>query len=218
MAQHLAQRQHRLLARRELGQGSFVLRFERQQLHFVPGQYLIVGQRGTIHRREYSIYSSPQNDYLEILLKEIPSGLVSPLLHAMPIGEILEVEGPFGYFTIAEEAWKAHHLMISTGTGIAPFHSFVDTYPHLEYHIAHGVRTRSERYEYRHYPPNRYTACLSREGEGDYQGRVTDWLVAQSITADYYWLCGNSDMIYEVHDILMARNVDSAQIMAEVYF
>ena len=187
-------------------------------MQFVSGQYLIVGTQESIHRREYSIYSSPQDDYLEILLKEIPGGLVSGMLHHVAIGALLEIEGPFGYFTIPPEKQAIQHIMIATGTGIAPFHSFVRTYPELRYHIAHGTRTHHESYECDIYNSH-YTACLSKASEGGYMGRVTHWLSEQSIKSDmYYWLCGNSDMIYEVHDILIASNVDPAHIMAEVYF
>ena len=96
---HLAARIHRVLGRRDLSAGAFVLRFSRENLSFVPGQWINVGPRGLRERREYSIYSSPREDFLEVLVKEIPDGLVSPALRRCRPGDSVEVEGPHGAFT-----------------------------------------------------------------------------------------------------------------------
>ena len=37
-------------------------------------------------------------------------------------------------------------------------------------------------------------------------------------SSTYCYLCGNSDMIYEVYGILKAQGVSREQIFAEVYF
>ena len=50
--------------------------------------------------REYSIYSTEQDTSLEVLIKEVDNGLVSRQLRKLIPGELLEVDGPFGYFTI----------------------------------------------------------------------------------------------------------------------
>ncbi|MFW5695394.1 MAG: ferredoxin--NADP reductase [Alkalispirochaeta sp.] len=204
---------------RELSDGTYVLRFDRNGLQYEPGQYLSVGPADDIHMREYSVYSSPSDEYLEILVKEVADGHVSRRLHALNPGDPIKVDGPFGFFTIDED-WREHpYVFIATGTGISPFHNFVRSYPGIDYQLLHGVRARSERYEHETFERSRYTACISRDAGGDYHGRVTDYLRTHAVDpAARYYLCGNCDMIYEAFDILQDAGVPHNQLFAEVYF
>lgn len=204
---------------RELSDSTYVLRFDRNGLHYAPGQYLSVGPADDIHMREYSVYSSPRDEYLEVLVKEVDEGYVSRRLRALRPGDPVSVDGPFGFFTIDED-WQEHrYVFIATGTGISPFHNFVRSYPEIDYQLLHGVRELSERHEYETFDRSRYTACISRDTSGDFHGRVTDYLRSHTIdTAARYYLCGNCDMIYEAFDILQDAGVPHNQLFAEVYF
>lgn len=204
---------------REINESTFVLRFDRGGIDFAPGQYLSVGPAGDINMREYSVYSSPDEDYLEILVKAVEGGYVSTRLRHLSPGDGVQVDGPFGFFTIDPD-WREHHFyFVATGTGISPFHNFVRSYPGIDYRVLHGIRERSERYEYETYDWERYTSCISRSGDGDFHGRVTDYLRSASIDTDArYYLCGNCDMIYEAFDILQDAGVPHNQLFAEVYF
>ena len=207
-------------ALREVGGEAFVVRMNRGNLGFEPGQYLAVGIEGQIDAREYSIYSSPGQEYLEILVKEVEEGYVSPRLHALHAGQRLFVDGPFGYFTIPEEQRTAgKFLFVATGTGISPFHCFALAYPQLDYRVLHGVRRLEDRYEMDVFDRARYTACVTREDGGDYRGRVTDYLREHPVDPDTLcYLCGNCDMIYEAFDILKDQGVSPEHLFAEVYF
>lgn len=205
---------------RDVGGGAYVLRFDRGDLEFEPGQYLSVGAAGEIHRREYSVYSSPnERDFLEILIKEVDGGHVSRMLRRLREGETVQVDGPFGFFTLPDDYRARRFVFVATGTGISPFHCFAGTLPDLEYTLIHGVRRLAERYEYRTFPRERYVSCVTRETGGDFQGRVTDYLRASRVdTQSHYYLCGNCDMVYEVFDILHEAGVPHNQLFAEVYF
>jgi len=89
----------------------------------------------------------------------------------------------------------------------------------LNYTLIHGVKYMEEAYDSQDYAPDRYLLCTSREGSGNFQGRVTDFLQINNpdTDADYY-LCGNSSMIHDVYDLLKDKNVDAGRIHAEVYF
>ena len=114
---------------------------------------------------------------------------------------------------------KGKFLFIATGTGIAPFHSLTGSYPDFDYTIIHGVRYATEAYESSSFPQDRYVLCTSRDAEGDFKGRVTDYLATHEVDSDtLVYLCGNCDMIYEVYDQLTSRGIDSDQIKTEVYF
>ena len=211
---------HRVLQVRDLGEGTFVVRFERRGLEFASGQYVHVGPLPGIDRREYSVYSSPEDDFLEILVKEVDEGSVSPRLRRLREGDLVDVEGPFGFFRIEEGDLTRPFLFIATGTGISPFHSFSRTFRELDYKLVHGVRNARELYEHADFPAHRLVSCISRQsGAGDFDGRVTDWLKSNPAPPEaMVYLCGNCDMIYEVYDILGEQGIPADRIHAEVYF
>jgi ferredoxin--NADP+ reductase/benzoate/toluate 1,2-dioxygenase reductase subunit len=210
---------YRLQKIRPLTPEAYVLRFDRNVMNFKAGQHITLGIPGNHQVREYSIYSAERDSSLEVLIKEVDNGLVSKQLRKLIPGELLEVDGPFGYFSIPEQNLGRKHLFIGTGTGIAPFHSITGSYPNLDYEIIHGVRYLHEGYERHAYPKGRYTLCTSRDTQGDFHGRVTDYLKQKTLdSGTMVYLCGNCDMIYDVYDLLTSKGFPSANIRTEVYF
>jgi ferredoxin/flavodoxin---NADP+ reductase len=212
----------RVIGRRDISQSTFILRLSRENLSFVPGQWINLGPVGRREQREYSIYSSPSDEYLEVLVKEIPDGLVSPALRRCRPDDRVEVEGPHGAFTLVEGARETpRFLFCATGTGVSPFHCFARTIPGLQYRLLHGLRTREDFRETREFASERYLPCVSRgpAGGGASPGRLTAVLKREPIDpSTYCYLCGNSDMIYEVYGILKDQGVPRDRIFAEVYF
>jgi len=211
---------HEILDVRQLTDSTFVLRFERKNLEFEAGQHVCVGPPNGIHTREYSIYSGTQEDYIDILVKEVENGLVSPSLKKLQKGGFVVVEEPVGYFTINKDHPKGQkYVFIASGTGVSPFHSFVKSHKELNYTLLHGVKYGSEAYDADIYEKSNYKLCTSREATGDYYGRVTDYLKEHKLGLDtHYYLCGNCNMIHDVYDILEQQGVSTDNIHAEVYF
>ncbi len=207
---------------RDLGPGIFVLRLAREDLAFRAGQWINVGIPGSGEQREYSIYSPPSADWLEVLVKEIPGGEVSPALHRCRPGDRVEVDGPHGSFTLVEGAREApRYLFCATGTGVSPFHGFVSESASIDYLLLHGVRRHSELVDPGTFGPGRFVPCISREPahQGEHQGRLTDYLSRHPVDrSTYCYLCGNSDMIYEAFAILTRFGIPREQIFAEIYF
>lgn len=206
---------------RELTPSAYVLQFDRLKTPFRAGQHILLGKKGDIQAREYSIYSAEQDDFFEVLIKEVQEGLVSKQLKQMKPGEPVNFENPVGYFTLKDEDIQTgKFLFIASGTGIAPFHSFVRSYPGLDYKLLHGIRYADESYEKDHYDKNRLVLCTSRDKKGDFHGRVTDYLKANPVedknTLCYF--CGNCEMIHEAYDIMLKQGVPSENLFAEVYF
>jgi len=205
---------------RHLTESTYVLRFSRNGMQFIPGQHLVLGLPGSSELREYSIYSGITDDALEVIIKEVDDGVVSRQLKNIKPGDHLEVRGPYGFFlTRAAVPDTGKLIFLSSGTGIAPFHSYVKSFPEADYRLIHGVRNRDEAYESEDYQGKRFITCTSRDKEGDYYGRLTDYLLEVELdTESQVFLCGNSNMIFDAMDILRARGFSQNQIYTEVYF
>ena len=211
---------HRILGNESLSTSTFKLIIERGNLNFSAGQCVNLGLPNSGINREYSTYSGEQEPELAFLVREVEDGDVSPALRRLKSGDSIEIDGAYGLFTLPESIPENHsNVFIATGTGIAPFHSFVRTYPELDYLILHGTRLAEENYESAHYTTERYVQCVSQENGGCFQGRVSDYLRQNPQGADkHYYLCGNRNMVNEVYDILREQEVSGSNITTEVFF
>lgn len=205
---------------KDLTASAYIVRFQKNGMKFKAGQNLNLGLIGDNEKRDYSIYGHEQNEFLEVLIKEITDGLVSKKLRKLKVGDSLEVDGPFGFFTINEESRKKNKfLFIASGSGIAPFHCFALSYPEIDYKIIHGIRNSGEAYGKEDYPKERYLSCVTADSNGDFHGRVTDFLKQNPPDRDTLcYLCGNVNMIYDAFDILKEQGLPSENLFAEVYF
>lgn len=199
---------------------TFILRLDRHEFKFEPGQYVVLRMPDELKGREYSIYSATTDPYLDFLIREIPEGEFSRYLRHLPPGAQIDLEGPKGYFVLeARSKQAAPMMMIATGTGIAPFHSFVKSYQQLNYRVLHGVKYADEAYGRESFHPDRYLLCTSRNDDGDYFGRVTDYLKQTVIDPPTIcYLCGNSQMIDQVTNILEVYGLPPENIRTEVFF
>lgn len=199
---------------------TYVVRFSRNEMKFNPGQHLVLGLPGSDELREYSIYSGADDPFLEVLIKEVDEGMVSKTLKNIAEGDRLEVKGPYGFFLgNAPAATGRPLLFIASGTGIAPFHSYIRSYPRSDYRIIHGVRSMEEAYEMSDFSRDRLHLCTSRDPGGDFEGRLTEYLKETELDAgELVYLCGNSHMIYDAMDILHEKGVPQRNIFTEVYF
>lgn len=212
-------RKHKVIQTRQLTDSTFVVRLEKNGLEFQTGQFILVGFSNT-DRREYSVYSGEHEDFLEVLVREVEGGKVSSKLKQLKPGDTVQVDGPFGFFKFSPDMYPVKKfLFVATGTGISPFHSFVKTHAELDYNLIHGVRFANEAYDHDDFQQERVTLCTSGDSDGDFCGRVTAYLAEQNIEKDTNcFLCGNSEMIYEVFDILTAKGIPVSNIYSEVYF
>jgi len=205
---------------RDITEASFIVKFCRGNIDFKPGQHLVIAFPDTEKAREYSIYSGTKEDYLEILVREVTDGKISKTLHKLLPSDMLNVSGPFGYFLSDIIPPRSQPLLfIASGTGIAPFHSFVRTYPEADYIIIHGIRSVNEAYGKEHYKKGRCITCTSNDQQGDFQGRLTKYLKQKLFDKNsLVFLCGNNDMIHDAINILTEKGFRNSDIFTEVYF
>lgn len=212
---------HKLQAIRHLTDSTYVLEMDRKGMEFEAGQHILLGNSDSIHKREYSIYSGTSDERLEVLVKEVEEGLVSKQLKKLNEGTFLEIEGPLGFFSLDSKLvkQKKKFLFIASGTGIAPFHSMIKSVPDLDYTLLHGVRYSNEAYEKDTYEKGRYLLCASRDDDGDFRGRVTDYIKENEFDKDTIcYFCGNFNMIREAMNLLEKKGIPPSQLHAEVYF
>jgi ferredoxin--NADP+ reductase/benzoate/toluate 1,2-dioxygenase reductase subunit len=205
---------------RRLTDETFSLRLPKSRFTFKAGQHISLGIQGDYQSREYSIYSGEKDEHLEVLVKEVKEGYFSPKLSHLKPGDLVEVNGPFGKFRIDEKKVNDHKFVfIASGTGIAPFRSMVRTYPQLDYHVVHGVRYGHEAYDKDEYAPERHILCTTGDKTGQVHGRLTKYLKKTTFdkTTQFY-LCGNSNMIFDALELLKDKGFDRDQIHCEVYF
>jgi ferredoxin-NADP reductase len=205
---------------RKLTQNTFVLSLPKSRFKFVAGQHVSLSIKGDYQSREYSIYSAEESDNLEVLVKEVEGGYFSPKLKHLKKGDMVEVHGPFGKFGLDEKKRNTHqHIFIASGTGIAPFHSMVKSFPDLNYKVIHGVRYSNEAYEIENYDSKRFTVCSSRDDKGDFNGRLTEYIKTIDFDKNScFYLCRNSDMIFDAMEILKDKGFDRDSVTVEVYF
>jgi len=212
---------YRLKTVRNLTESTYILEVERKGMEFEAGQHILLGEPVNIHKREYSIYSGIEDESLEVLIKEVEDGLVSKQLKKLKTGDLLEIEGPLGFFSIDPEMirQKRKFLFVASGTGISPFHSMIKSIPGLDYLLLHGVKHAEEAYEKHAYEPERYVLCTSRDNKGDFNGRVTEYIKQHEFDKETVcYFCGNFNMIREAMNLMEKKGIPPAQLHAEVYF
>lgn len=207
---------HIILDRRDLSPSVFSLRLDRNGFIFEPGQYVFVNLPGDENVRQYSVYSGIHDPYIEFLIKEVSDGFISKKLRKLVAGDKIELEGPYGFFTINESFYSTPPLLlVSTGTGIAPFNSFLRSQPSLNYRLIHGVRYGFETYKNCY---DNYVLCTSRDNTGDYHGRVTRYQENNPVSRDYLcYLSGNFGMVEDMKDLLLKQGVPFDHIFSEVH-
>lgn len=208
-----------------------------EPLAYQPGQWinLYVRLNGQPEKRAYSIASAPDRDrpeQFEVAVTRVDEGSVSLALHGMAEGELLELDGPFGFFT-REGHERERALFVGTGTGVGPLRAMIQS--ELAAHdgpaltLLFGCRSEADilyRAEFealaRAHPRFSFHPTLSR-AEGDWSGRrgyVQTHLpqfVAQ-LERPHVYVCGLSNMVNAArHTLKVELGYDRRHIHTERY-
>jgi len=94
---------------------------EPEEIKFFPGQYMDFVVPGTEETRSFSMANPPNRDGLfEFVIKIYPGGLFSGFLdEKVQMGDRLDVEAPFGTFTLRESR-TSELVFVGGGAGMAP--------------------------------------------------------------------------------------------------
>ena len=208
---------------------------------FQPGQYVALGlpaeairpagfpperevqTPGKIIKRAYSVGSSPeQKDYFEFYIAVVPDGALTSRLVLPKEGDrIFLAPKVTGTFTLSEVPGDAHLLLLSTGTGIAPYLSMLRTsstwQPGRKVTLVHGVRYpkdlayREELEAYSRSHDLRYIPIVSRADDswsgqrGHVQKLFESGFITTNTASDHVYLCGNPAMVEDMERLLVSR-------------
>jgi len=203
----------------QIDEDLFVLVLERNGLAFTPGDCVALHAEAGISR-PYSIASGNQEDSLRFLIRKMEDGVVSPWLVSRKPGDLVTVSPPFGWFRPGQDLAGSPFVFIATGTGIAPFLSYSQSFPeNPPTHILWGVRKEVHAVGFDSFGCKMQLAVSREKTEQHHLGRVTDLLKRLERVPDtHYYVCGLESMITEVSQQLEEQGVDLFNIHREVFF
>jgi NAD(P)H-flavin reductase len=208
---------------------------------FLAGQFISVREpRGErFVTRAYSIASAPRGDNtFDLVLNRVEEGFMSNYLCDRKVGETAHFHGPHGLFLLKPEVEDM--VFVSTGTGVAPFRSFVQhlfgqdgsgQQRHGGRHIwlINGTRYPADVYYQKEFeqlaaehPNFHYVATLSR-GPEDWtgsRGYVQEHLL--KIVGErkdlHVYICGLNDMVSSVRTLLIEQcGLEKKRVIYERY-
>ncbi|GAA2902037.1 benzoate 1,2-dioxygenase electron transfer component BenC [Pseudonocardia halophobica] len=123
---------------------------DRDELAFLPGQYVNIAVPGTNESRSYSFSNGPDQDALTFLVKLTDGGVMSTYLdERAQVGDDISFTGPHGSFFLRDTSpgsgSDAPLLLLAGGTGLAPILSILRTLDALgserPMHLLYGATT-----------------------------------------------------------------------------
>jgi len=219
--------QGRVLENRHWTETLFSLRVEGPKLAFEAGQFVrialdIGGERVA---RPFSFVNPPQDPVLEFYGIEVPEGPLSPRLLELRAGDAVHVaSNPAGFLVLSELPDAEVLWLLSTGTGLAPFLSILQTEtPWRRFRnivLVHAVRHAKE-LVYRDLIRQknvRTVSFVSREAHpGSLAGRIPAAIRDGRLEAaaglriapdsSQVMLCGNPDMLRDAQAALVERGL-----------
>lgn len=208
-------------------------------MEYLPGQFMSISIEdpelaGTLITRQYSISSTPSGqNYFKIVVTKRDSGPMSNyLFFKAKIGDYVMLRGPIGKFTLPDNISR-DIVMISTGTGVAPFRSMIRyiykyKVPVKTLHLISGARYKRELPYYHEFVSISekhsnftYDSVVSREAGDGRLGYVQDhldFLEGDLSQKPLVYICGGKDMVKSVRHILEERGFEfKRDIVTEVY-
>ena len=202
----------------------------RDDLVFLPGQYVNITVPGTEQTRSYSFSTGPNDPQLSFLVKITEGGLMSEYLSdRAQVGDTLQFTGPFGSFFLRER--KRPALLLAGGTGLAPLLAILSKMQEegsdLPVHLVYGVSFDQDLVELdkleaytRSLPNFTFDYCVSDpESTAPNKGYVTGLFEPKHLNdgdVDVY-LCGPPPMVEAVRTHLSDEGISVTNFYFEKF-
>jgi len=209
---------------------------------FSPGQYITLEHsiNGTSIRRAYSLASEASKDIWSVGIKKVEDGQFSKYANTeLKVGDTINVMAPEGVFTLPNNFLQENHtyMAFAAGSGITPIMSMIKTVlnqsNNSKFILAYGNQSigetmfREELESLKNQYPDRFKIhyFFTRENNEDaIFGRIERSYVNFLLKKHYenesihsYYLCGPEEMIFEVKDTLISKNIAETQIKFELF-
>ena len=217
---NLLQQKHTIRSVDFLNDTLFELTVDRLDILFEAGDCMAIYSPDG-KSRPYSIASGTTEDELRFLIRKLPYGEVTTQLANTKQGDVLKISPPFGWFRPGQEKQHAPSVFFATGTGIAPFISYLLSSPKQQpLAIYYGIAQQTD---LNHLSLLKNTdqlyVAISQEDSAYHRGRITDLL--ENVPLDpmiHYYCCGREKMINEISEWLTNKNIPLSSIHREVFF
>ncbi|MBB5159798.1 benzoate 1,2-dioxygenase electron transfer component BenC [Saccharopolyspora phatthalungensis] len=203
---------------------------DRDQLAFLPGQYVNVTVPGTEATRSYSFRTGPAEKAVSFLVRITEGGAMSDYLgDRAEVGDRLEFAGPLGSFFLRDLIRPV--LMLAGGTGLAPLLSMLERLTDAEVthpvHLIYGVSSDTDLVELdklsayaEAIPRFSFDYCVADEtSSAPNKGYVTGLLTPEVLhggEVDVY-LCGPPPMVEAVRGHLRESGLNPANFYTEKF-
>ncbi|MGA0333746.1 MAG: ferredoxin--NADP reductase [Kiritimatiellia bacterium] len=199
-----------------MGDQVFRIRFSPgAELKWSPGDCVAVyAAEDSGISRPYSLSGAVGASEMELWVRRMEGGKVSPFLSSCREGERIWISPPFGWFRPGEPP-AADKLYFATGTGIAPFLSaFLSGFAPPR-QLYWGLRRPLENFE----PPEGLPLSVSLSCAGETPGRITEHLPRIRFTGQtHVYACGLDRMIEEVLGYFAEQGLPESQLHRECFF
>ena len=208
----------------------------------VPGQYFALGLADgeRIVQRPYSAASAACDGSLEFAIRLVPGGALTTLLWRLRVRDRVRVGQPRGLFRLTDGDPRTH-LLVATGTGIAPLVAMaraLSVQPDAPRVVVVQGATRADELAFggvlsslaRRLPGLVYAPAVSRPGEAanaGWRGRTGRLdAVIPSLLAELgvdpadavAYVCGNPDAIASIRQGLRAAGLPAEAVRTEPYW
>ena len=197
----------------------FELVLDRNGMDFTPGDCVAIYTEQD-KSRPYSIASGSKEGELRFVIRAMDGGEVSPWLMGRKPGDRIRITPPFGWFRPGQEIGNAPFVFLATGTGIAPFLSYANTFSRAPELCLYGVRREADAVGVSKLGSLCKTKlAVSREQSIHHHGRITDLLGELPLNGEtHYYCCGLESMVNECAEWLQSKGIGLPQIHREVFF
>lgn len=212
---------------------------------YKPGQFITlrvwVDDLNCYQNRHYTLSDAPQFSHYRVTIKredlDDPTGLVSPRLHALPVGGKIQAAFPAGSFVLPD-VLPSHVVFLSAGVGITPNMAMLnsltrDGVPKTNISWIQGTRGPAEHVFKKHVEgivansngkvqSSAHYSDGGATGEGEYDGMVVvenldpKLLALEDKTTEYY-ICGPTEFMNDVAKGLEKIGVDPKRVHVEAF-